>query len=289
MTRIVSLSEAIREQVHDGDMVAMEGFSHLIPFAAGHEMIRQGLRDLVLSRLAPDILYDQMIGAGCARKLIFSWAGNPSVGLLPRFRAAVEHGLPAPLELEEHSHAGLVAAFVAGAAGLPFGVLRGYLGTDISKHCASVADVTCPFTGERLAAVRAVRPDVGILHAQQSDRKGNVMFWGVLGIQKEVALASSRVVVTVEEVVGRLVPRPGAVILPAWILDAVVLAPGGAYPSYALDYYDRDDAFYELWDKVARETERFTEWLERHVYGVSDLSEHLDGLRREAETRPPTE
>jgi glutaconate CoA-transferase subunit A len=266
MARLMPLGEAAEQLVHDGDAVAMEGFSHLVPYAAGHEVIRQRRSDLTLYRLAPDILYDQLIGVGCARKLVFSWAGNPSVGLLHRLRDAVEHDAP-PLEIEEHSHAGLVTALAAGAANLPFGVLRGYAGTELEAHCPGLAWVDCPFTGERLAAVRAVRPDVGIIHAQQADRSGNVQLWGVVGVQKEVALASRRTLVTVEEIVDRLEPRAGAVTIPSWTIDAVALAPAGAYPSYALDYYDRDDEFYAAWVAISRDRERFLSWMDEHVFG----------------------
>src|SRR4029077_6163404 len=220
MTRLVPLSEAVAELVRDGDTVALEGFTHLIPHAAGHELIRQGRRDLTLIRLTPDVVYDQLIGTGCARKLVFSWGGNPGVGSLHRLREAVEHGWPEPLELEEHSHAGMAAAYAAGAANLPFAVLRGYAGTDLPGH-TTVRWVDCPFTGERLAAVRALRPDVGIVHAQRADRQGNVQLWGISGVQKETVLASSRSLVTVEQVVDELEPVPGAVIIPAWVVTAV--------------------------------------------------------------------
>ncbi|MDX6486011.1 MAG: glutaconate CoA-transferase, subunit, partial [Gaiellaceae bacterium] len=237
---IVPLAEAIRDLVHDGDTVALEGFTHLIPHAAGHEMIRQGKRDLALVRMTPDVVYDQLIGMGCARKLVFSWGGNPGVGSLHRLRDAVEHAWPQRLEIEEHSHAGMAAAYAAGAANLPFGVLRGYSGGDLTAH-TRVERVTCPFTGEELAAVAAIRPDVGIVHAQQADRRGNVQLWGILGVQKETVLASTRAIVTVEEVVDELEHRPGAIVLPHWVVDAVSIAPGGAHPSYAHGYYDRDN------------------------------------------------
>src|SRR6059036_1070237 len=197
MAELVSLREGVAELVHDGDVVALEGFTHLIPHAAGQELIRQGRRDLALVRMTPDVIYDQLIGAGCARRLVFSWGGNPGVGSLHRLRDAVEHGWPVPLELEEHSHAGMAAAYAAGAANLPFGVLRGYQGNDLVER-TQVARITCPFTGEELAAVRAHRPDVGIIHAQRADRHGNVQLGGILGVQKEVVLASARSIVTVE-------------------------------------------------------------------------------------------
>ena len=264
MAEIVSLEEAVAELVSDGDAVALEGFTHLIPHAAGHELIRQGRRDLTLIRLTPDVVYDQMIGTGCARKLVFSWGGNPGVGSLHRLRDAVEHGWPGLLELEEHSHAGMAAAYAAGASNLPFGVLRGYRGTDLEAR-TRVATVTCPFTGEELSAVPALRPDVGIVHAQQADRAGNVQLWGIPGVQKEVVLASRRSLVTVEEIVDELVPRPGAVVIPSWAVTAVAVAPGGAHPSYAQGYYDRDNAFYLAWDEISRDRDRFTDWMQRNV------------------------
>ena len=267
MAEVLSLAEAVEELVHDGDTVALEGFTHLIPHAAGHELIRQGRRDLTLVRMTPDVIYDQLIGMGCARKLVFSWGGNPGVGSLHRLRDAVEHGWPAPLELEEHSHAGMAAAYAAGAANLPFGVLRGYAGTDLVQR-TDVRWVDCPFTGERLAAVRAIRPHVGIVHAQQADRDGNVQLWGIAGVQKEAVLASARSIVTVEEFVDRLVPRPQGIVLPGWALTAVALAPGGARPSYAHGYYERDNGFYTRWDEISRDRDRFAEWMDEHVLGA---------------------
>src|SRR5439155_6944317 len=265
MAEIVSLAEAVERAIHDGDAVAMEGFTHLIPFAAGHEVIRQRRRNLTLVRMTPDLIYDQLIGAGCARKLIFSWGGNPGVGSLHRFRDAVEHSWPGPLELEENSHAGMAAAYAAGAANLPFGVLRGYAGTDLVGRTDSLAWITCPFTGEQLAAVRAHRPDVGIVHAQRADEAGNVQIWGITGTQKETVLASARSLVTVEEIVPELEPRPSAIVLPSWVVTAVAVAPGGAQPSYVHDYYDRDNDFYRSWDEISRTRDSFRAWLEQHV------------------------
>jgi glutaconate CoA-transferase subunit A len=264
MAEIVSLAEAVRGLVHDGDTVALEGFTHLIPHAAGHELIRQERRDLTLVRMTPDIVYDQLIGMGAARKLVFSWGGNPGVGSLHRLRDAVEHGWPHPLELEEHSHAGMAAAYAAGAAHLPFGVVRGYAGNDLVAH-TRVATIVCPFTGEELAAVPAHRPDVGIVHAQRADRQGNVQLWGIIGVQKETVLASARSLVTVEEIVDELDERSGAIVLPSWVIDAVAVAPGGARPSYAHDYYDRDNEFYVAWDAISRDRNTFTEWMQEHV------------------------
>jgi len=263
---IVSLSEAISAAVHDGDTLAMEGFTHLIPSAAAREVIRQRRRDLTLVRMTPDVIYDQMIGAGCARKLVFSWGGNPGVGSLHRFRDAVEHSWPRPLQIEEHSHAGMANRYVAGASGLPFAVLRGYNGTGLAGK-TNISEIVCPFTGERLAAVAALRPDVTVIHAQQADRAGNVQYWGITGVQKEAVLAAARSVVTVEEIVDVLEPRPGAVLLPAWAVGYVALAPGGSHPSYALGYSIRDNEFYVAWDAISRDRESFARWLSEHVYG----------------------
>jgi glutaconate CoA-transferase subunit A len=277
MARIVPLTEAVADLVRDGDVVALEGFTHLIPHAAGHELIRQGRKELVLVRMTPDVVYDQLIGMGCATKLVFSWGGNPGVGSLHRIRDAVEHGWPQPLELEEHSHAGMAVKYAAGAANLPFGTLRGYAGTDLADRTA-VAWITCPFTGERLAAVQAIRPDVGIVHAQQADERGNVQLWGIPGVQKETVLASARSIVTVEEIVPSLEPRPGGVVLPAWAISAVSLAPGGAHPSYAHGYYDRDNAFYAEWDGISRDRATFEEWMKRHVLETADVLEYRGSL-----------
>ena len=261
MPKIVPLAEAVTALVRDGDTVALEGFTHLIPFAAGHEIIRQGLRELTLVRMTPDLIYDQLIGAACAAKLVFSWGGNPGVGSLHRMRDALKTGWPLPLEIEEHSHAGMANRYVAGASGLPFAILRGYAGTDLPQHTDTISSVTCPFTGERLAAVSALNPDVGIVHAQRADRAGNVQLWGITGVQKEVVLASRRSLVTVEEVVDELTPVPGAVVLPRWAIDMVSVAPGGAAPSYALGYYDRDNTAYRAWDAISRDRESFRHWL----------------------------
>jgi glutaconate CoA-transferase, subunit A len=266
VAEIVTLAEAIAATVRDGDTVAMEGFTHLIPHAAGHEVIRQRRRNLTLVRMTPDIIYDQLIGAGCARKLVFSWAGNPGVGSLHRFRDAVEHSWPRPLELEEHSHAGMANRFVAGASGLPFAVLRGYRGTSLPANTSGVADIVCPFTGETLTAVSALRPDVAVIHAQLADRSGNVQYWGITGVQKEAVLASARSVVTVEEVVESLEPRPGAIVLPSWTVGYVARVPDGAHPSYALGYSTRDNDFYRAWDEISRDRDSFSAWLDEHVY-----------------------
>jgi len=270
MAEIVSLADAVAAAIGDGDAVAMEGFTHLIPFAAGHEVIRQGRRDLTLIRMTPDVIYDQLIGAGCASKLIFSWGGNPGVGSLHRFRDAVENGWPAPLRLEEHSHAGMANRYAAGAAGMPFAVLRGYRGTGLEglpglDGQPSVRPITCPFTGETLTAVAALNPDVTVIHAQRADRAGNVQLWGITGVQKEAVLSARRAVVTVEEIVPGLRPQPGAIVLPGWTIDYIAHAPGGAHPSYALGYSQRDNDFYVAWDAISRERDSFRRWLETDV------------------------
>lgn len=267
MSEFLALDEAVASRVADGQTIALEGFTHLIPFAAGHEIIRQGRRDLTLVRMTPDLIYDQMIGAGCATRLVFSWGGNPGVGSLHRMRDAVQNDWPRPLEIEEHSHAGMAERWRAGAAGLPFGVLRGYVGTSLAEHTSTIETITCPFTGEQLTAVPALNPDVGIIHAQQADRDGNVHLWGITGVQKECVLASAASIVTVEEVVDRFDPRPNSVVLPAWALDAVCVVPGGAHPSYAQGYSERDNPAYAAWDPVGRDREAFGAWLDELVGG----------------------
>jgi glutaconate CoA-transferase subunit A len=258
LTEIVSLAEAVASAVNDGDTVAMEGFTHLIPFAAGHEVIRQRRRDLTLVRMTPDVIYDQLIGAGCVKKLIFSWGGNPGV----------ESGWPRPLEIEEHSHAGMANRYVAGASGLPFAVLRGYAGTGLADQTPTIKPVTCPFTGETLMAVAAINPDVAIIHAQQADRQGNVQLWGLTGVQKEAVLAAKRAVVTVEEIVDELQPRPHAVVLPSWTVSYVARVRGGAHPSYAAGYTERDNDYYVAWDQISRDRESFQAWLDENIYAT---------------------
>ncbi len=276
---IVTLAEAIASHVRDGDSVALEGFTHLIPFAAGHEIIRQRRRGLHLIRMTPDLIYDQMIGAGCAAALTFSWGGNPGVGSAHRIREAIESGWPQPLAISEHSHAGLAAAYTAGAAHLPFGVLRGYLGTDLARVNPAIREVSCPYTGERLATVPALNPDVTVLHAQQADRAGNVLISGILGAAKEAALAARKLIVTVEEVVDDLGAPMNAIVLPHWVVTAVACVPGGAWPSYARGYYPRDNAFYIAWDEVARDRDRFSDWIARYVQGTDDFAGFLARLR----------
>jgi glutaconate CoA-transferase, subunit A len=263
-SRIVPLEQAVAEIVADGDSVALEGFTHLIPFAAGHEIIRQGRRDLELIRMTPDLLYDQMIGMGVARKLVFSYGGNPGVGSLHRFRDAIENGWPHPLEIEEHSHAGMANRYAAGASDLPMAVMRGYVGTDLFAR-TEVKTIECPFSGEQLVAVPALRPRVTIIHAQEADRSGNVQLWGIPGVQKEAVLAAERSLVTVERIVEELVPRPGGIVIPSWAIDAVAEAPGGSQPSYSLDFTQRDNDFYVEWDTISRDRDQFLAWMSEHV------------------------
>ncbi|MCO6009960.1 CoA transferase subunit A [Actinoallomurus purpureus] len=272
MSEIRLLRDAVAQLIHDGDIVAFEGFTHLIPFAAAHEVIRQGITDLTLVRMTPDVIYDQLIGAGLVKKLVFSWGGNPGVGSLHRFRDAVENGWPRPLEIDEHSHAGMANRYVAGASGLPFAVLRGYRGTDLVERTNTVSTIACPFTGEELAAVAALNPDVTVIHAQQADRDGNVQLWGLTGVQKEAALAAKRVLVTVEEIVDRLTLRPGGVVLPSWVVTAVAEVPGGAHPSYATGYSIRDNDFYQAWDRISRDRQTFTGWVDDHILRTEEAS-----------------
>jgi len=285
VSETTTLREAVAELVRDGDAVALEGFTHLIPFAAAHEVIRQGRRDLTLIRMTPDLAYDQMIGMGCARKLVFSWGGNPGVGSLHRFRDAVQKGWPTRLEIEEHSHAGMANRYVAGASNIPFAVLRGYVGTDLPTVTPTIAPIQCPFTGEELMAVPALKPDVAIVHAQQADRRGNVAIWGITGIQKEAVLCARRSIVTVEEVVDEVHPHPFQVVLPSVTVDAIAVVPEGARPSYAHDYYERDNGFYEAWDSISRDRDRFTEWMQRHVMGTETFAEYLESVRIEGDGR----
>jgi glutaconate CoA-transferase subunit A len=266
VTAFLSLRDAVARYVTPGARVALEGFTHLIPFAAGHEIIRQQITGLTLIRMTPDLVYDQMIGCGAAVKLVFSWGGNPGVGSLHRFRDAVEHGWPCPIEIEEHSHAAMAHAYAAGAAGLPCAIFRGYAGSDLPRVNPNIRTVTCPFTGETLTAVPAIRTDVTIVHAQRADRDGNVLISGIVGVQKEAALAATHAVVTVEEIVDDLGTRgTNGVVLPSWSVAAVVLAPGGARPSYAHGYYGRDNAFYTAWDDISRDRDTFRRWIDEHV------------------------
>jgi glutaconate CoA-transferase subunit A len=266
MAEVMDLKDAVRENVHDSDFLVMEGFTHLIPHAAAHEVIRQGRKNLTLCRMTPDMIYDQLIGMGCVKKLVFSYAGNPGVGLLLRFRDAVENEWPHKLEIEEHSHAAMANAYEAGAAGLPCAIFRGYRGAELAEVNPNIKAVTCPFTGENLAAVPAINADVAIIHAQRANKKGDVMIEGIVGVQKEAVLGAKRSIVTVEEIVedfGTI--SPNAVILPSWTINAIVEIPGGAHPSYAHGYYARDNAFYKDWDRIARDRDTFRDWMQSNV------------------------
>jgi len=270
MAEILKLSDAIARFVNDGDTIAMEGFTHLIPFAAGHELIRQSRRNLTLIRMTPDILYDQMIGMGMVRKLVFSWGGNPGVGSLHRLRDAIENGWPQQIEIEEHSHAAMANAYEAGAAGMPCAIFRGYQGSDLARVNPNIRSVTCPVTGEQLASVPSIRPDLAIIHAQKADRDGNVLVEGIVGVQKEAVLASRRAIATVEEIVDKLdTHSPNAVVLPSWTLSAVAEVPGGPHPSYTHGFYARDNSFYVAWDAISRDRNTFLEWMNTNVLASS--------------------
>jgi glutaconate CoA-transferase, subunit A len=266
MSKFMSLTEAVRQNLKNGDSVAFEGFTHLIPTAAAHEAIRQGFRALTLIRMTPDLIYDQMVGMGMAKKVVFSYAGNPGVGLLRRMRDAIENDHPHAIEIEEHSHSAMANAWEAGAAGMPFAVFRGYLGAGLPSVNSNIKSVTCPFTGEVLSAVPALRPDVTFIHAQKATKRGDILIEGIIGIQKEAALAAKRCVVTVEEVVDNFDDlHPNLTILPHFIPDAIAVVPGGAHPSYTHGYYARDNAAYLEWDKIAAERESFLAWMEANV------------------------
>jgi glutaconate CoA-transferase subunit A len=275
--KLMSMSDAVSRYVHDGDVVVIEGFTHLICFAAAHEIIRQRRRDLTLCRLTPDLIYDQMIAAGCAKKLIFSWAGNPGVGSLFALRRAVEKGIPHKLEIEEYSHYGLMARFAAGAAKLPFWPLRNYRGSDLPDVNRQIRTVICPYTGEELATVPAINPDVAIIHAQRADAGGDAQIWGLYGVQKEAAFAAKRVILVVEEIVSEAIIRadPNRTLIPGIIVDAVVHEPWGAHPSYAQGYYDRDNDFYVAWENISKEEAGLQAWLDEFVFGVADRNEYL--------------
>lgn len=281
MTKFTDLKTAVSTNLNHGDVVAFEGFTHLIPHAAAHEVIRQGIGNLTLVRMTPDVVYDQIIGMGLAKKLIFSYAGNPGVGLLRRVRDAIENKWPQAIEIEEHSHAALANAYEAGASGLPCAIFRGYLGAGLPAVNPNIKSVTCPFTGEKLAAVPACNPDVTFIHAQKADKKGNILVEGIIGVQKEAVLAAKRAVVTVEEIVDDLDTHANACILPHWTVSAIVVVPGGAHPSYAHGYYNRDNADYLEWDKIAADRETFKIWMQENVLDAKpeDFANRVDHLR----------
>jgi glutaconate CoA-transferase, subunit A len=280
MSKLMTMKEAIDRFVHDGDTIVIEGFTHLICFAAGHEIIRQRRRELTVCRLTPDLIYDQLIGAGCVRRLVFSWAGNPGAGPLHALRRAVEQGVPNSIELEEYSHFGMVARLAAGAAKLPFYPLRNYQGSDLPRVNPQIKTVTCPFTGEELAAVPALNPDTAIIHVQRADENGNAHVWGLMGVQKEAAFASRQVIVVAEEIVPESVIRadPNRTLIPGLIVDAVVREPFGCHPSYAQGYYDRDNDFYIGWRDLSEDVGKFNAYLDKWVYGVRDRSEYVERM-----------
>jgi len=273
----MAMDEAIRRFVHDGDVIVIEGFTHLICFAAAHEIIRQRRRDLTVCRLTPDVIYDQLIGAGCVRRLVFSWAGNPGAGPLYALRRAVEQGIPNSIELEEYSHFGMVARLTAGAAKLPFYPLRNYMGSDLPRVNPLIKTITCPFTGEELAAVPALNPDAAIIHAQRADANGNAQIWGLIGVQKEAAFASRNTIVVAEEIVSESVIRsdPNRTLIPGMIVSAVVHEPFGCHPSYAQGFYDRDNDFYVRWREISQNEASFNRYLEEWVYGLRDRAEYV--------------
>lgn len=281
MAEITHLRDAISVLVKDGGQIALEGFTHLIPTAAGHEIIRQGRRNLHLIRMTPDIVYDQMIGMGCATRLTFSWGGNPGVGSLYRFREAIQDGFPHPLAVEEHSHADMAARYQAGASGLPFAVLRGYVGSDLPRHNSNIRMMECPFTREILAVTPALNPDVTIIHAQRADHRGNVLIEGIVGIQKEAALAARNLIVTVEEIVKDLNAPINACVLPGWVVNYVCEVPGGAHPSYAHGYYKRDNAFCKRWDAISKDRDLFNAWIERNILKTKDFAEFRQAIAAE--------
>jgi glutaconate CoA-transferase, subunit A len=281
MAKFQTLHDAVKDNLRDGAVACFEGFTHLIPHAAAHEAIRQGRRDLTLIRMTPDIIYDQMIGMGLVKTLIFSYAGNPGVGLLRRLRDAVENQWPQPLEIIEHSHAAMANAYEAGAAGLPCAIFRGYRGAELAQVNPYIKTVTCPFTGEELAAVPALRPDVTFIHAQRANKQGDVLIEGIIGVQKEAALAAQRTVVTVEEIVDHFTDlHPNACILPHWVVTTIAKVPGGAHPSYSAGYYDRDNTAYLEWDKISANRQDFQTWMTANVLEVGPeiFAERVKGL-----------
>lgn len=278
--KLMSMEEAIGRFINDGDTIVIEGFTHLISFAAGHEIIRQKRRDLTVCRLTPDLIYEQLIGGGCVRKLVFSWAGNPGAGPLYALRRAVEEGVPNPLELDEYSHFGMVARFTAGAAKLPFFPLRNYMGSDLPKVNPNIKKVQCPYTGEQLATVPALNPDTTIVHAQRADHSGNTQIWGLMGVQKEAAFAAEKVIVVAEEIVEESIIRsdPNRTLIPEFIVDAVVHEPYGCHPSFAQGYYDRDNSFYVNWRSISKDLPKFNAYLEEWVYGLKNRAEYVERM-----------
>ena len=283
MAEFLSLNEAVRKNLNEGEAVCFEGFTHLIPHASAHEVIRQRIKDLTIIRMTPDVIYDQLIGSGLVKKMIFSYAGNPGVGLLRRFRDSLENGWPNKIDIEEHSHSAMAHAYESGAAGLPCAIFRGYKGAELREVNSNIKTITCPFTGEELSAIPSLNPDVAFIHAQKADKKGNVLIEGILGVQKEAVLASKRSVVTVEEVVENLNSHPNATVLPGWTITSICHVPGGAHPSYARGYYKRDNASYIEWDKIASERNTFNTWMKENIFEVGPeiFRERIKNLRED--------
>ena len=278
-SKVTTMRDAVAELVRDGDTISIEGFTHLISFAAGHEIIRQRKRDLTLARMTPDVIYDQLVAGGVARKLIFSWLGNPGVGSLHAIRRRIEDQDPGPLEIEEYSHFGMVCRYVAGAANLPFFPIRSYYESDIPSVNPKIVPMRSPYEdGTEVYVVPPLRPDVAIVHAQRADESGDAQIWGLLGCQKEAAFAAKRVIVVCEEVVPEATIRrdPNRTVIPSAVVDAVVEEPFGCHPSFAQGYYDRDNAFYLEWDKIARDPQTLEAWLDEWVYGLQDHREYVE-------------
>jgi glutaconate CoA-transferase subunit A len=275
MTEFLSLNEAIKKYVHAGMSVALEGFTHLIPHAAGMEIIRQKIDHLTLIRMTPDIVYDMMIGMGCADKLVFSWGGNPGIGSLHRIRDACEHEFPHRMEILEHAHAAMANAWVAGASGMPCAIFKGYQGTDYPDYNQDIKFMDCPFTGEKLTVVPAINPDLTIVHAQKADRAGNIWLNGITGIQKEALLAAKNSIVTVEEVVDEVDEKSGGMVIPRWVVNAVSCVPRGSFPSYTEGYYNRSNDFYIYWDKISSDRKKFETWMDEFVLSTADFQEFL--------------
>jgi glutaconate CoA-transferase subunit A len=280
MTEFIDLKTAVKKYVKPGLSVAMEGFTHLIPHAAGLEIIRQKIQHLTLIRMTPDIIYDQMIGMGCADKLMFSWGGNPGVGSLHRLRDACEHDYPHAMEIVEHAHAAMANAWVAGASGMPCAIFKGYRGTDYPEINPDIRFMDCPYTGEKLTLVPAINPDLAIVHAQKADRAGNIWLSGITGIQKEVLLASKKSIVTVEEIVDRVDEKNGGTVIPRWVIHAVCCEPHGSFPSYTEGYYNRSNDFYKYWDHISKDRKLFSDWMEEFVLSTSGFPEFLAKTER---------
>ena len=278
--KVMTMKEAVKAHVHDGDTLVIEGFTHLICFAAGHEIIRQNIQDLVVCRLTPDLIYDQMIAAGCVRKVVFSWAGNPGVGPLYGFRRAAEQGIPRSIEIEEYTHFGMVARFVAGAAKLPFMHLNTFSGSSLPQENKNIKKVKCPYTGKAFATVPALNPDLAIIHVQRVDKEGNAQIWGLMGVQREAAFASKKVIIVAEELVDSSVIRsdPNRTLIPGMKVEAVVIEPFAAHPSYAQGYYDRDNQFYVDWYKISKELKGMEEYMADWIVGISGRNEYVEKL-----------